>query len=94
MQGRIIWWSSAKTKGILSATDENGENRRYFILLSRILSAPEVIEAGDHAKFTHYLSPKRPDLLPVAVNVVISKTPFVDAGLSAFATSQKIEVRE
>lgn len=79
MQGRIIWWSPAKTQGILSATEKNGENRRYFILLSRIISAPEQIEAGDYAKFTDFLKPKRPDLLPIAVNVTISKSPFVDA---------------
>lgn len=83
-QGIVLWWSHLKNQGIASVT-ENGQNRRYFLLLSRITSAPDEILPGYYVKFDSSLIPRRPGLLPVAVNVTISKTPFVDAGADALA---------
>lgn len=85
MQGMIVWWSVAKSHGVVSVT-ENGENQRYFLLLSRIVSAPERIRAGQHVKFVSSVSAKRPDLLPVASGVTISEAPFVDDGVDALAS--------
>ncbi len=83
-QGKIAWWSTKNAQGVASIT-ENGINKRYFILLSRVLSAPDDIRPGDYVQFTGFLSQKRPDLLPLAVGVVISRTPFVEAGVNALA---------
>ena len=81
-QGTIAWWSNKNAQGVASIT-ENQVNRRFFILLSRVMSAPDVIRPGDYVKFEDYLQPKRPDLLPLAVSVSISRTPFVDADADA-----------
>jgi hypothetical protein len=81
-QGKIAWWSNKNAQGVASIT-ENGVNTRYFILLSRVLSAPDDIRPGDYVQFLEFLNPKRPDLLPLAVSVSISRTPFVDAGADA-----------
>src|SRR2546427_3517773 len=48
-QGTIVWWSVAKFHGVVSVT-EYGQNQRYFLLLSRIVSAPEQIRAGQYVK--------------------------------------------
>jgi hypothetical protein len=85
MEGRIIWWNSPRTCGLVSVT-ENDETRNYWLLLSRIKIAPAVIEPGDIAVFTDTLPPLRPNLLPLAVGVVVKKN--VDAGVAALATSQ------
>jgi hypothetical protein len=85
MQGTIVWWSAAKSHGVVSVT-ENGQNQRYFLLLSRIVSAPEQIRAGQHVKFVSAVPANRPDLLPVASGVTISETSFVDAGVNALAS--------
>lgn len=85
MQGTIVWWSVAKSHGVVSVT-ENGQNQRYFLLLSRIVSAPEQIRAGQYVKFVTAVTAKRPDLLPVASGVTISEAPFVDAGVDALAS--------
>jgi len=83
-QGKIAWWSNKNAQGVASIT-ENGINARYFILLSRVLSAPDDIRPGDYVQFTEFLSQKRPDLLPLAVGVSISRKPFIDAGANALA---------
>jgi hypothetical protein len=83
-QGTIAWWSHKNGQGVASVT-ENGVNTRYFILLSRVLSAPDEIRPGYYVQFTQFLSQKRPDLLPLAVGVKVSRTPFVDAGANALA---------
>jgi hypothetical protein len=82
MQGTIVWWSVAKSHGVVSVT-VNGENQRYFLLLSRIVSAPEQIRAGQNVKFVTAIPAKRPDLLPVASGVIISEASSVEAGVDA-----------
>ena len=79
MLGRIIWWSEKNSQGICGVTEPNGDVRRYFILQSRIIIAPREIKAGDCVRFTGFLEPRKPDLLPLATGVSISETPFVDA---------------
>jgi len=75
MEGRIIWWSPSKFHGVISAT-QDGKNQRFFLLMSRITSAPEIIRAGQFVKFTSSGQAPRLDLLPLAMNVVISDQPF------------------
>jgi hypothetical protein len=81
MEGRIVWWNAKRTCGLVSVS-ENGESRNYWLLLSRIRTAPEKIESGDIAIFTDSLPPLRPDLLPIAVGVVVQKQK-IDAGADA-----------
>jgi cold shock CspA family protein len=78
--GTIVWWNQAKGQGVAAV-----ENTRYFILASRIVSGPADIRAGDHVEFKDFLKPKRPDLLPVAIGVVIFSK--IDAGVSALVGS-------
>jgi cold shock CspA family protein len=80
MEGVVIWWSPSKSHGVISAT-EDGKNQRYFLLMSRIKSAPKVIKAGQFVKFTSSGQVPRQDLLPLASNVIISDERFVDTGL-------------
>jgi hypothetical protein len=75
MQGTIIWWSQAKSHGVISVT-QNGQNQRFFLLLSRIASAPGEIRAGQFANFTATCKPAREGLLPLALGVAISDKPF------------------
>lgn len=75
-QGPIVWWNQAKGQGTAAVG-----NIRYFILASRIISAPDDIRAGDYVEFKDFLKPKRPDLLPVAIGVVVFRK--VDAGADA-----------
>ena len=82
MEGTIVWYSSKKTQGIISVTD-NGIVQKYFLLHSRIARSPELIKAGQFAKFVAVAPPPKPGLLPVALAVEISDTPFVDAGIEA-----------
>ena len=84
MQGTIVWYSPSKTQGIISVT-ENGIVQKYFLLLSRIQRSPEIIRAGQFARFLAVAPPPKPGLLPVALAVEISDMPFVDAGVSALA---------
>ena len=91
MQGTIIWYNTAKTQGVIAVL-ENGMIQKYFLLQSRIARSPEVIRAGQFARFVAVASPPKPGLLPVALAVEISGTPFIDAGVNALATSQS-EVR-
>jgi cold shock CspA family protein len=79
-QGTIVWWNQTKGQGAASV-----ENTRYFILASRIISGPDDIQAGDDVEFKDFLKPKRPDLLPVAIGVVILRR--VNAGITALAGS-------
>ena len=85
MKGTVAWWSNKNSQGVASVT-ENGINTRFFLLQSRILSAPDDIRPGDHVKFDSFLQPKGPGLLPLAIGVVISRKPFVDAGADALAS--------
>jgi hypothetical protein len=82
MEGRVIWWSPSKFHGVISAT-QDGKNQRFFLLMSRIISAPEVIKAGQYVKFTSSGQAPRQDLLPLSLNVIISDEPFADAGADA-----------
>ena len=75
-QGTIVWWNQTQGQGTAAV-----ESTRYFILASRIISAPDEIRAGDHVEFKDFLKPKRPDLLPVAVGIVVSRK--VDTGADA-----------
>jgi hypothetical protein len=75
MQGIIVWYDPKKTQGIISVT-ENGIVQKYFLLLSRIARSPETIKAGQFAKFIAVGPPPKPGLLPVALAVEISETPF------------------
>jgi hypothetical protein len=86
--GRILWYSEHKSQGII-LVDNGGEvGTRYFLLKSKIIKSPAVISAGMYVKFKDYLNPKRPDLLPVAVQVVVSENPFVDVSRLATMLSQ------
>lgn len=82
MQGTIIWYNAAKTQGIIAVT-ENGIVQKFFLLQSRIARSPEVIRAGQFARFVGIAPPPKPGLLPVALGVEISETPFVDSGIDA-----------
>ena len=82
MHGTIIWYSPKKTQGIISVT-ENGTVQKYFLLKSRIARSPEVVKTGQFAKFVAIAPPPKPGLLPVALAVEISDTPFVDVGANA-----------
>ena len=94
MLGRIIWWSEKNSQGICGVTEPNGDVRRYFILQSRIIIAPQEVKAGDYVHFKDFLTPTgRADLLPLAVAVSISKKPFEDStGTDTPATPQTTEV--
>lgn len=86
----MLWWSDHRGQGIAGVREANGDVHRYFILQSRIVSAPERIEAGDRVEFRDFLNPKRPDLLPLAVGCVITKNPIVVAvGAEALASVEK-----
>jgi len=78
MTGTIVWWSPAKQHGAVSVIGPDGTSTRYFLLQSRILSAPQVIKAGQFVKFASSLTPSNKTLLPVALGVVISETAFKD----------------
>ena len=84
MVAKIIWWSQQKTQGICQVVDEHGIVSKYFLLESQIVQRPQQIRVGYYAKFRDVLAPRRPDLLPVAVNVVVSEHPFAEhAGVDA-----------
>ena len=84
MVAKILWWNSQKTQGICQVVDEHGVVQKYFLLESQIVQRPQQIRAGYYAKFRDVLAPRRPDLLPVAVNVVVSERAFVEhAGVDA-----------
>jgi hypothetical protein len=82
MQGTIVWYSPGKSQGIISVT-ENGIVQKYFLLLSRVARSPEIIKAGQFARFFAAAPPPRPGLLPIALAVEISSTPFVGTGVDA-----------
>ena len=84
MQGTIIWWNPAKTQGVVVVT-ENGIVQKYFLLQSRISRSPEVIKAGQWAKFVSAAPPPKQGLLPVAQAVEVSETAFIDTGVAALA---------
>ena len=85
MVGTILWWNQAKTSGLVQVVNENGEVTKYWLLESRIVQRPQQIKAGNHVKFFNALHPKRQDLLPTAIGVVVSEHPFVDSGVGALA---------
>ena len=82
MEGTIIWYSSERRQGIITVT-ENGVVQKYFLLKSRIARSPEVVKTGQFAKFVAVAPPPKPGLLPVALAVEVSETPFVDASADA-----------
>jgi len=84
MLGTITWWSAVKCHGIITVT-KNGIVQKYFLLHNRIARSPEVIKAGQFARFIAVAPPPKPGLLPVALAVEISDMPFVDAGVDALA---------
>jgi hypothetical protein len=80
MIGTIVWYSPKKTQGIVSVT-ENGIVQKFFLLHSRVVRSPEKIRIGQFARFVAVAPPPKPGLLPVALAVEISDTPFIDTGL-------------
>jgi hypothetical protein len=86
VKGTIVWYSPKKTQGIISVT-ENGIVQKFFLLQSRIVRSPEVIRAGQFARFVAVAPPPKPGLLPVALAVEISDTPFTTAGVNALAST-------
>jgi len=88
MTGTIVWWSTVKFHGIISVT-ENGIVQKYFMLQTRIARSPEVIKAGQFVRFLAVQPPPKAGLLPMALAVEVSDTPFIDAGAAALAGSVK-----
>ena len=88
MLGTIVWYSAEKSHGIISVT-ENGIVQKYFLLQTRIARSPEIIKAGQFVKFLAVQPPPKAGLLPMALAVEVSDTPFVDAGAAALAGSVK-----
>ena len=84
MLGNIIWISHDQSHGIISV-NENGRNSRYYLRLSRVVSAPDILKAGQYVRFPSSVPPQKPGLLPMAIGVEISDTPFMD-GVSALST--------
>ena len=82
MLGTIVWYSPKKEQGIISVT-QDGIVQKYFLLQSRIARSPEVVKTGQFVKFLVAAPPPKPGLLPVALAVEVSDTPFVDAGVNA-----------
>lgn len=84
MQGTIIWYNPVRNQGVI-AVKENGYIQKYFLLQSRITRSPEIIKSGHFAKFIAAAPPPKPGLLPLAVAVEISETPFEDSRVAAAA---------
>ncbi len=82
MLGTIVWYNPKKDQGIISVT-QDGIVQKYFLLKSRIARSPEVVKTGQFVKFLVVAPPPKPGLLPVALAVEVSDTPFVDAGVNA-----------
>ena len=76
MNGIVQWYNPRTEKGIVLVT-EDGMVSKYFLLYSKIIRSPEVIEAGQFVKFAAVAPPHKIGLLPVMVGVEISRTPFV-----------------
>jgi hypothetical protein len=96
--GRIRWYDQGKERGVIEVKEGN-ISTRYFLLYSKILSAPVQIRAGQYVKFVSWQPAYRPDLLPTAHAVTISETPFEKVAPSVLAAlsggaSQKTEVRQ
>jgi cold shock CspA family protein len=79
--GTMVWWNQAKGRGVAIVG-----TTRYFVLASRILSGPQDIRVGDRIEFSSFLPAQRPDLLPVATGIVISR---VDAPADALKAVQQ-----
>lgn len=92
MIGQIVWWSDARTQGLVTVTNERGEVEKFFLLASQIVQRPETIRAGYYAKFRDALRARRSDLLPLAVGVVVSETPFENATGVQSLTAPQVEV--
>jgi hypothetical protein len=92
MIAKIIWWDQHRTQGVMQVVNEQGIVKKFFLLESKIVQRPAEIRTGMLSKFTDALEPKRPDLLPVAINVVVFSQPLVIADVEALNASQ-IEVR-
>jgi len=85
MQGTIVWYSTEKRQGVISVT-QDGIVSKYFLLYSRIARSPEHIKTGQFVRFFAVSAPPKQGLLPYALAVEVSDTPFVDAGIDALAS--------
>jgi len=85
--GTIIWYSPEKRHGIIEAKD-GGIVQKYFLLKSQIAQSPEIIKVGQYARFYKFTPPKKPGLLPLALTVEVSDTPFVDAGANTLKAGE------
>ncbi len=95
MVGRILWWSSEKTQGVIQVVDEHGVVSKYFLPESKVVQRPHQIKAGYFVRFSDALQAKRQDLLPIAINVTVSEFPFTEhAGANALAVKSVSGVRE
>jgi len=95
MVGRIVWWNSEKTQGVIQVVDEHGVVSKYFLPESKVVQRPQQIKAGYFVKFSDALQAKRQDLLPVAINVTVSEFPFAEhAGANTLAVKSVSGVRE
>jgi hypothetical protein len=74
MYGKLIWWSHTKNHGIVSV-EIDGNNRRYFLHLCRVVSGPDVLKSGQFVQFTPSEN-SRPGMLPQALNATVSIEPF------------------
>jgi len=43
MIGRLLWWSSEKTQGVVQVLDEHGIVSKYFLLESKVVQRPQQI---------------------------------------------------
>jgi len=87
MIGRLLWWSSEKTQGVVQVLDEHGIVSKYFLLESKVVQRPQQIKPGYFVKFSDAIQAKRQDLLPIAINVTVSEYPFTEhAGAAALAS--------
>lgn len=84
--GELVWWNPAKATGIIEVI-EDGTAVRFFLLGSKLSSAPLTIVKGQFVKFVTSRPAHRPDLLPTAVGVVISEQPFPERRLTEKALS-------
>lgn len=88
--GRVIWYNQDKEQGVI-AVQEGDVSTRYFLLYSKILSAPVRIRAGHYAKFVSWQPAQRADLMPTAHAVTISETPF---GLVEVLSGANVEAQK
>ena len=78
MVGKLIWWSTPQKHGIISTT-ENGETKRYFLPLGRIVKGPDVLRPGMYVEFIPAEEPPadKPWLLQLVKGAIVSVDPVV-----------------